>query len=77
MTTIFHLIYSLTQRAQEHDLDQAADMERGRGGIKADIARHHVASGESIKALRVGQLVDIAPLVEQAQQIACDVSDHC
>jgi hypothetical protein len=54
--------------AQHHDLHQAADMQRRRGGIEADIAGHDLLGRERIEPCGIGQLVDIAALVEQAEQ---------
>jgi len=62
------LVSGLLQPAQQHDLDQRADMERWRGGIEADIARHDLLRGEGIKPFRIGHLVDVAALFEQAEQ---------
>ena len=63
------LVPCLLQPPQHHDLHEAADMERRRGGIETDIARHDLLGGERIEALGVGDLVDIAALVEHAQEI--------
>ena len=35
------LVAGLLEAAQQHDLDQAADVQRWRGGVEADIAGHH------------------------------------
>ena len=43
-------------------------MERWRGGVEADIAGHHLLGGKRIQRRRVCGLVDIAALVEQAEQ---------
>src|SRR5688572_25212264 len=43
-------------------------MEAWRGRVEADIAGHHLARGEGVEPGRVGRLVDIAALVEQAEQ---------
>ena len=44
-------------------------MERLGGGVEADIAWHDLARGERVQALGIGDLVDTAALVEQAQEI--------
>lgn len=44
-------------------------MERGCGGIEADVARHYLRGSERIEACSIGDLVDIAALVEEAQEI--------
>src|SRR3546814_2215085 len=44
-------------------------MQAGRGRVEADIAGHDLLRRERIEPFRVGRLVDIAPLVEQAQQV--------
>ena len=63
------LVPGLLQPAQQHDLDQAADMERRRGRVEADIAGHDLLRGERVEPAGIGDLVDIAALVEQAQEI--------
>ncbi len=52
------------EAAQHHDRNEMADVERRRSRIIADIARHHLARRERIQPFRIGQLVDIAALVE-------------
>jgi hypothetical protein len=59
------------EAAQHHDLDEAADVKARRGRVEPDIAGHHLLGGHGIEAARVGHLVDVAPLVEQAQKIGC------
>ena len=54
------LVPGLLQPAQHHDLDQAADMERRRGRVEADIAGHDLLLRERVQPLGVGDLVDIA-----------------
>ena len=68
------LVSRALQLAQHHDRHQMPDMQRRRGRIETDIARHNLLRGERIQPFRVGQLVDITPLVEQAQQIGCVVA---
>eukprot|EP01136_Pigoraptor_vietnamica_P003491 Opistho-1_new@32805 len=63
------LVAGLLHAAQQHDLDQAADMERGRCRIKADIAGHDLLAGQRVERGGIGDLVDISTLVEQAKQI--------
>jgi hypothetical protein len=63
------LVAGLLEPAEQHDLDEAADMKRGRGGVKSDIARHDPGTGERIQRFRVGDLVNIAALGEQAEKI--------
>lgn len=43
-------------------------MERWRGGIEADIARHNLLLRQGIEPCGIGHLMDIAALVEQAEQ---------
>ena len=68
------LVACLLQLAQHHDRHQMADMERGRGGIEADIARHHLFRGEGVEPLGIGQLVDIAARFQKAQEIGLIVA---
>src|SRR3546814_4921405 len=68
-TTPFRSWPRLLEPPQQHDLDQAADMQAGRGRVEPDIAGHDLLRGKGIEPVRVGRLVDIAPLVEQAQQV--------
>jgi hypothetical protein len=44
------LVPGLLQAAQHHDLHQAADMQRGRGGVEADIARHDLLAARGHRA---------------------------
>jgi hypothetical protein len=44
-------------------------MQAWRGRIEADIAGHDPARRQRVQPFGVGQLVDIAPLVEQAEEI--------
>ena len=48
------LVPGLLHPPQHHDLHQAADVQRRRGGIETDIARHHLARGHGVEAGRVG-----------------------
>ncbi len=42
---------------------------QARGGcVEADIAGHDLPVGEGVETFRVGQLVDVPALVEEAQQ---------
>ena len=45
------LVPGLLQPPQHHDLDEAADMERRRGRVEADIAGHDLLRGERVQAL--------------------------
>ena len=65
----------LLETAEQHDLDQAADVERRRRRVEADIAGHDLARGEGVETFGVGHLVDVAALVEQAQEFGL-VSAH-
>ena len=44
------LVPGLLQPAQQHDLDQAADVERRRGRIEADIAGHDLRAPRARRA---------------------------
>ena len=50
-------------------------MERRRGRVEADIAGDHLLPGVGVEPRRIGDLVNIAALVEQAQEIGL-VADH-
>ena len=63
------LVPGLLEPPQQHDLHQRADMERGRGRVEADVAGHDLPDRERIERGGIGHLVDVAALVEQAQQI--------
>ena len=59
----------LLEPAEQHDLDETADMERRRGRIEANIAGDDPLQRERVEAARVGHLVDIAPFGEEAEEI--------
>ena len=63
------LVPRLLELAQHHDRDQMADMQRGPGGVEADITRHDILARKAVEPVGVGQLVDIAALVERAKEI--------
>ena len=63
----------LLHAAQHHDLDQAADMERRCGRIEADIARDHLLLRQGVQPRSIGLLVDIATLIEQAQEVGLEI----
>ena len=48
--------------------NEVADVERGRGRIKADIARYNLLRRQSVEAGGIGRLVDIAACLEQAEE---------
>ena len=50
----------LLQTAQEHDRDQIADVQRGRGRIEPDIAGHDLRRGQLVQRLAIGDLVNVA-----------------
>ena len=58
----------LLEAPQHHDLDEAADVERRRGGIETDIAGDDLPGGKRIEPCGIGDLVDIAALVEHAHE---------
>jgi len=58
----------LLEAAQHHDLDEAADVERWRGRIEADIARHDLLRRKRIEARCISDLVDIAAVAQQAEE---------
>ncbi len=62
------LVTGLLQPAQHHDLDKAADVKARRGRVEADVAGHDLLRRQGVEALGVGQLVDVAALVEQLQE---------
>ena len=62
------LVPRLLQPPQHHDLHQAPDMEARRGRIEPDIARNHLTPRQRVKRGGIGHLVNIAALVEQAEE---------
>ena len=58
----------LLQPAQHHDLDQAADMEARRGRVEADVGGDDLPLRQRVERRGVGQLVDVAALVEQLEE---------
>ena len=44
------LVPGLLQAAQQHDLHQVADVERGRGRVEADIAGHDLPLRQGVEA---------------------------
>jgi hypothetical protein len=50
----------LLEPAQVHDLHQAADVQRLRGGVEADITTRRACGGVLIEPLLVCELVDVA-----------------
>jgi hypothetical protein len=66
----------LLQAPEHHDLHQASDVQRRRGGVKANIGRNDLRSGQRIQPLSVGDLVDITPVLEEAQEIRLVLSVH-
>jgi hypothetical protein len=63
------LVSGLLKTAQQHDLDQVADVQRRRRRIETDIARDHAGCGRLVQFDRVGDLVDIAARLHQAQEV--------
>ena len=59
---------------QHHDLHQAADMERGGGRIETDIARYDLLLRQRVETRRIGDVMDIAARVEQAQEVGLIVA---
>ncbi len=62
------LVPGLLEPAEHHDLDEAADVERRRGGVEAYVAGDDLRLSERVEALGVGELVDEAALVERAEE---------
>ena len=58
----------LLKPAQQHDLDQAADMQAWRSRVEADVTGHDLLRCEGIQPLGIGQLMNVAALVEQLQE---------
>ncbi len=61
-------VAGLFEAAQQHDADQIADVERGRGEIKADIGGERTGGGERVEALDVGALVDVAARLQHFEE---------
>ncbi len=58
----------LLHAAQQHDRNEIADMQRRGRRIETDVDGHDLPCGKRVEAACIGDLVDIAPLVEQVQQ---------
>ena len=58
---------------QHHDLDKAADVQRGRGGVEADVARHNARRRRRIQLGRVGDLMDVAARLEGLQEVGLEI----
>ena len=52
-----------------HEGGKAADVQARRSRVETDISRDDLLRGERIEPFRIGHLMDIASLVEQAQQV--------
>jgi hypothetical protein len=63
------LVPGLLQTAQQHDLDQVADVQRRRRGVKADIAGDDPAGRRLVQLGRMGDLMDIAPRLHGAEEV--------
>ena len=58
------LVACLLEPAQEHDDKQASNMEARRGRVEADVAGYDLPFRQCVERSRVGQLVDVAALIE-------------
>ena len=63
------LVAGLLQPAQQHDLQQAADMQAVRGAVETDIGRHDPVGGPVVQRCRIGALVDIPAVVQDIHEI--------
>ncbi|OIQ66219.1 hypothetical protein GALL_522150 [mine drainage metagenome] len=63
------LAAALLQPAQHHDLDQAANMQRFRRGIKADIGRDHAFDESLVQRLIIGAAGHEAALHHHAHEV--------
>ena len=68
------LLPGLLQTAQHDDLDEAADVQRRCRGVETDIARHDLLGRQGVQSCGVGDLMDVAALVQKAQEIGCVVA---
>jgi hypothetical protein len=50
---------------QEHNLEQASDVQARRSRVEADIAGHNLLLSQRVESFGIGYLVDVAALVEQ------------
>ena len=62
-------VAGLLQPAQGHDLHQAADVQRGRGGVEADVGGDRAFQRGGVQAGDVARLVDVAALDEHADEV--------
>ena len=63
------LVAGLLQPVQHHDRDQAADVERRRGAIIADVCDNLALGGQCIEASHVRALVNEATLCQDAKKV--------
>ena len=63
------LVAGLLEPPEQHDLHQAADVQRRRGGVEADVTGNDLPARQSVKRGGVGELMDVASLVERAEEV--------
>ena len=59
----------LLEPVQHHDLDERADVQRGRGAIEADVARERPRTRLVVEPLKIGALMNISALLHHAQEV--------
>ena len=57
-------VAGLLQPAQQHDRDQAADVQAGRSAVEADVGGDRPLAGQRVERFEVGALVQVAALDE-------------
>ena len=57
---------------QQHDLDEAADVQRIGGGVESDVPGDPARGGRRVQPFEVGALVEIAALGEGAQELRAE-----
>ena len=62
-------VAGLLHPVEHHDRQQRADMQRGRRAVEPDIGRDRSRAGPRVERLRLGDLVDEAPIGQYLQEI--------
>jgi DNA polymerase-3 subunit alpha len=66
------LVTGLLEPAQHHDLDQAADVERGGRRVETDVGRDHPGIGRRVQLRRMGDLVNVATRLECLEKVGLE-----
>jgi len=58
----------LLQPAQQHDRDEAADVQAGCSAVETDVRRQRLLAGERVERIEVGALMQIAAVEDGAHE---------